>query len=787
MQENTAAEDAQAFGTSPDDPVFAAEQAHLSEVYAELEKMRGELVRKMEATSAAAARDKLDLLSEISNDFTSDTETSETYASYGAVNSVIDSYNAQQEVTADKLARCRLLLRQPYFAKVALQFKPGQPPKELYIGAAGISDDNYKRLVVDWRSPVAETYYNQSNGATSYEANGRTIHVDLACRRQFDIEADTLHAYFDTTVAIQDALLLESLSHQRTAQMKAITATIQREQNEVVRHEDVPALLVAGIAGSGKTSVLLQRIAYLFYQNRTELDPSEVFLITPNPIFRTYIENVLPDMGERNPETLTWAEFASRVMPLDKAAEKKSVPVGALWRIDEAIANLEFEDDDFRELHHGNVKLLGINQIRKVNAKYRNVPAGPHRATLMREDLENALEARVKQLASGSAVLEELEGMTLNEQLSQFGEPYAPVDEKEARDFALRLLQDRYQGAFRAVQDDAWLRIDRIGMRLLGEKSLSALEWLYLKMAITGLGDAYAKYVMIDEVQDYSAAQLAVLARFFRRAHFMLLGDENQAINPNTASFAEVREVFTRLRVGISTCSLLTSYRSSPEITEIFAGIPALYVADGHHRTAAAARVGKKRQESNPNHTGNEEYCYFLAVTFPASQLRIIDYNRVVKDLNGMTTEQFLKALEKNFTVEPKGKEIYHPSKLHNFSLYLDGQWYSLTAKPGTYDDNDPIGVLDVTVLSNLVLDQLLDIKDLRTSKRIDFVGGIRGLEELKKRVDSGEMKAAFALYPVSMQQLIDIADTGNIMPPKTTWFEPKLRSGVVIHTFEEK
>ena len=433
MQENTAAEDAQAFGTSPDDPVFVTEQAHLSEVYAELEKMRGELVRKMEATSAAAARDKLDLLSEISNDFTSDTETSETYASYGAVNSVIDSYNAQQEVTADKLARCRLLLRQPYFAKVALQFKPGQPPKELYIGAAGISDDNYKRLVVDWRSPVAETYYNQSNGATSYVANGRTIHVDLACRRQFDIEADTLHAYFDTTVAIQDALLLESLSHQRTAQMKAITATIQREQNEVVRHEDVPALLVAGIAGSGKTSVLLQRIAYLFYQNRTELDPSEVFLITPNPIFRTYIENVLPDMGERNPETLTWAEFASRVMPLDKAAEKKSVPVGALWRIDEAIANLEFEDDDFRELHHGNVKLLGINQIRKVNAKYRNVPAGPHRATLMREDLENALEARVKQLASGSAVLEELEGMTLNEQLSQFGEPYAPVDEKEAR------------------------------------------------------------------------------------------------------------------------------------------------------------------------------------------------------------------------------------------------------------------------------------------------------------------------------------------------------------------
>ena len=221
-------------------------------------------------------------------------------------------------------------------------------------------------------------------------------------------------------------------------------------------------------------------------------------------------------------------------------------------------------------------------------------------------------------------------------------------------------------------------------------------------------------------------------------------------------------------------------------ITEIFATIPALYVADGHHRTAAAARVGEECRKKNPAHTGNEEYCYFLAVTFPASHLRIIDYNRVVKDLNGMTPAQLVEALKKNFTVEKKGKDIYTPAALHNFAMYLDGEWYSLTAKEGTYNDADPIGVLDVTVLSNLVLDELLDIKDLRTSKRIDFVGGIRGLGELQKRVDSGEMKAAFALYPVSMQQLIDIADTGNIMPPKTTWFEPKLRSGVVIHSFEE-
>lgn len=219
-------------------------------------------------------------------------------------------------------------------------------------------------------------------------------------------------------------------------------------------------------------------------------------------------------------------------------------------------------------------------------------------------------------------------------------------------------------------------------------------------------------------------------------------------------------------------------------ITEIFASIPALYVADGHHRTAAAARVGQERMKANPNHTGEEEYCYFLAVTFPDNQLAIIDYNRVVRDLNGLTPDELLEKLNESFVVECKGEEIYKPDALHNFSMYLEGKWYSLTAKEGTYDDSDPIGVLDVTVLSDLVLDKILGIEDLRTSKRIDFVGGIRGLGELKRRVDSGEMKVAFALYPVSMKQLIDIADTGNIMPPKTTWFEPKLRSGVVIHTF---
>lgn len=217
-------------------------------------------------------------------------------------------------------------------------------------------------------------------------------------------------------------------------------------------------------------------------------------------------------------------------------------------------------------------------------------------------------------------------------------------------------------------------------------------------------------------------------------------------------------------------------------ITEAFAAMPSLYIADGHHRSAAAARVGLEKAQTDPNHTGDEEYNYFLAVAFPASHLRIIDYNRVVRDLNGLTPEQFLKALEKDFIVTPKGAENYTPAGLHNFSLYLDGQWYSLTAREGRYDDADPIGVLDVTISSDLILRDILGIHDLRSDKRIDFVGGIRGLGELKRRVDSGEMAMALALYPVSMKQLMDIADTGNIMPPKTTWFEPKLRSGLVIH-----
>jgi uncharacterized protein (DUF1015 family) len=230
---------------------------------------------------------------------------------------------------------------------------------------------------------------------------------------------------------------------------------------------------------------------------------------------------------------------------------------------------------------------------------------------------------------------------------------------------------------------------------------------------------------------------------------------------------------------------VIDNTRTIETIIDLFAKMPFTYVADGHHRTAAAALVGNEKRLGNPHHTGSEEYNYFLAVHFPDNQLTIIDYNRVVKDLNGLSKTEFLARLSEVFIIEEFGETIYKPARLHNFAFYNEGDWYSLTAKPGTYDDNDPIGVLDVTILSRLILDPILNIKDLRTSDRIDFVGGIRGLGELKNRVDCCEMRAAFALFPVSMKQLIDIADSGNIMPPKTTWFEPKLRSGLVVHSLE--
>lgn len=557
----------------PSDPVFQEEQRHLDETYGTLRTMGRSLVRRMEDTRQEAAADKRALSEELAPNFATYADAMETYADFASMNRMIDGYNLAQDADTEQLGKIKLLMKQPYFAKIVLRFKPDEDPKELYIGAAGISDESYRRLIVDWRSPVAEVYYNQDNGRTSYQADGRTIVTELKLRRQFDIDEDRLNAYFDTSVAIQDSLLLASLSKHRTAQMQDITATIQKEQNRVIRHDDVPALLVSGIAGSGKTSVLLQRIAYLLYQNRSSLDPDEIFLVTPNPIFRDYIENVLPELGERNPETLTWNEFAQHLLPTNRGSGDVNIPLETLERIDAAVASFEFDPNDFKDLRCADTRFVSKEQIRGLAEKFRHIPAGPHRITLMREELRTRVHNRLKQMASTDEVLDEMSVLDTDEQLRIFHETISPQDEQEEQAYALRYLNDRYAEVFETVDHDDWLRLDRIGMRLLGTQGLAPLEWLYLKMVLTGLSNPQAKYVMIDEIQDYTAAQLAILVRYFRRAHFLLLGDPNQAITPGTASFDDVRSVFSTFHGPVRECRLLTSYRSSPEITTLFASL----------------------------------------------------------------------------------------------------------------------------------------------------------------------------------------------------------------------
>lgn len=328
------------------DSIFVEEQEHLTHTYTKLEDIGKSLLVKLAKIETDAADTKKAMADELTSNFATYDDAIETYADIASMNRIIDGYNLAYENELEKLNRIETLLREPYFAKIVFTLtdvsRPTQEPKEFYIGQVGISDENYKRLIVDWRSPLAEVYYNQDTGPTSYVANGRVIPVDLKLRRQFEIQGSTLLGYFDTTIAIQDSLLLASLSKHRSAHMQAITATIQKEQNRAVRHKDVDALLIQGIAGSGKTSVLLQRIAYLFYQNRDTLKPEEVVLLSPNPVFSRYIAHVLPDLGEKNPPTLTWNEFVAKRVPTGTVPLKKETTLKDFEAIDKALESFMF-------------------------------------------------------------------------------------------------------------------------------------------------------------------------------------------------------------------------------------------------------------------------------------------------------------------------------------------------------------------------------------------------------------------------------------------------------------
>lgn len=552
------------------DSIFEEEQAHLSRTYSELERITHTLADRIADIEQRAAEDKSDLSDEITLNATSLDEALETWAAFAAVNRVIDDHNTAIASASSKLSDARILLKQPYFAKIVIGM-PNKEVKTIYIGTRGMTDGDYKRLVVDWRSPVAEVYYNQANGKTTYEANGKTIHVDLKLRRQFAIDKDILKAYFDTTLAIEDPLLWEVLASSRGSKMKAITTTIQQEQNTAIRHPEVPALMVAGVAGSGKTSVLLQRIAYLFYRHRDDLAPDQVFLLTPNPVFQRYISNVLPDLGESNPISMTWREFAEGILPKGMGAGKQAVAVERLYSIEENLADLRLTHRDYRPLACDGEMFVTANQIDGLMARFKHVPLGPRRITLVREELLKRFDQKLARMAAGEDAALAVEALSLDEQMRLFHETVSPQDDEEMRRLALVFLKDRYRHIRDAIEGDEWLRVDLIAMRLLGANGVSPLEWLFADICLTGLSAPDIRYVMVDEVQDYSLAHLLCLIRYFRRADFMLLGDENQALGSHASSFADVEALFRRERRQIDRCNLSISYRSTPQITRIFA------------------------------------------------------------------------------------------------------------------------------------------------------------------------------------------------------------------------
>ena len=552
--------------------IFEEEQAHLTQTHGRLRVMENELEERIKLISEKAAQEKKDIRSNLSLNFDSDTDSMETYIEFEAMSHSIDQYNIEQDAAKEKLGRVKRLLKAPYFARVTLQFDPEEEPEDYYIGSAGVSENAFEHLVIDWRSPIAETYYNQDNGRTFYMVEGRRVDVDLQLRRQYNLEEDRLHSFFDTQVAIEDPLLLQSLASRRTDKMKAITATIQKEQNAVIRCSDVPVLLVNGIAGSGKTSVLLQRIAYLFYRKRENLRPEQVYLLTINPVFRQYIDQVLPDLGEENPRTITWRDFVHIAKAPDKGPFEPAKE-SDLRKIENTLKSLRLEEGDFRPIMQKGRCILSRREIAKVADSLSEIEPGARFSHILADRLSEIARVKIRRIER-----DENEKRSAGEQAESAGgaafnsmDPYAETDEPGTRE--QNRIRNEFGGAFSAIEHFSFLDIERIGGRLTKRKKLSSAEWIWLKILLTGMGDKNVKYVMIDEVQDYTAAQLMVLRRYFDRAKFMMLGDEFQAIRPGTVSFEKIRELFGEEGREAVELPLLTSYRSSPEITEIFTGL----------------------------------------------------------------------------------------------------------------------------------------------------------------------------------------------------------------------
>ncbi len=533
---------------------FEREQEHLTRTYEKLMEKKNELEEQISALDTKAIDDKNDIRDNMRFDYADIETTMETLAELEVWNRYIDTYNVESSSLGKRLGTVKKLLESPYFAKIRVQFDPSEDPEDYYIGRAAISENAYKQMVIDWRSPIAEVYYNQETGPTHYTVDDREISVDLQQRRQFDLKKDRLIAYFDTQIAIEDPILLQSLSQTHSDKMQAITATIQKEQNTVIRYPDVPVLLVNGIAGSGKTSVLLQRIAYLFYLKRKSLRPDQVCLMTLNPVFREYISNVLPDLGETNPLALTWEEFLDMENVPFEDNEYDYTRADSLQKIEELLPTLPPEADDFLDIRQKGNVVMSKNEVLSVIKKFKKFPYGVR----LIQTASDELEERAKYILRNS------DDHDTDDETDSVAKSDRAEDNRIENDFG---------GALSCIRRCGFVNVMNIARRILGSEQITAAEWLYTRMALTGECDRNMRYVMIDEIQDYTKAQIMVFKKFFPNARFMLLGDEFQSIREGTITFDELKEMATIDNSRFVELPLLTSYRSSPEITDMFASL----------------------------------------------------------------------------------------------------------------------------------------------------------------------------------------------------------------------
>ncbi|MBE6003402.1 MAG: DNA helicase [Lachnospiraceae bacterium] len=532
------------------DIIFTEEQKHLTELYNKLTNMKSQMEAELIDLQNQAQEEKNTVSDDLQYDFVGIEESQETLIEFETMSRAVEELNISSRTVSTALSKVNRLLPRPYFARINVQFPEETEEESYYIGTTSVSNEDHEPVVVDWRSPIAEVYYNQQMGETSYDVDGRKIPVELKLRRQFDIEQNVLKAYFDTKIALEDPLLIHSLTRKRTDKMQSITETIQKEQNAIIRHPDVPVLLVQGIAGSGKTSVLLQRIAYLFYRRRKNLRPNQVCLITLNPVFQQYIDHVLPEMGEANPTTMTWSDFLDS-LGVDSLGEADITEADSLHQIDEGLKGFRLDEHYLHNINLKRVRVLDKKQIAGVLRKYRNSSSTSWIIQTAVEDLQELARKNARKMERKN---------------KELGAEDISFDDQDPD-------ENQFGGVAEKIRSLDWLDIDAIGKHILGKEDLTPAEYTYLKMSLTGFSDHNTRYVIVDEVQDYTEAQLMVMTKYFRNAHFMMLGDEFQSIHSGTATFRDIENWFISQGKEVTNLSLMTSYRSSPEITKLFTGL----------------------------------------------------------------------------------------------------------------------------------------------------------------------------------------------------------------------